>query len=150
MEKIKVDAKQKTEVVKMLSNMTPGFSGADLENVCNEAAIGAAREACSLVTKKHFDTALDRIRFGLQQKEILEGEKRTRVASYEAGKAVASWFLDTLAPVIKLSILETAKTKTQKSTYLGKDQSLQFRKEIEERIVFYLSGRAAEIVIGIE
>lgn len=65
MSKIKVDPNEKKIILKMVSNMTPGFSGADLENVCNEAAIGAAWESALSVGKKHFDKALDRIRFGL-------------------------------------------------------------------------------------
>lgn len=56
--------------------MTPGFSGADLENVCNEAAINAAWESAKMVSKKHFEMSLDWVKFGLRNGDILEGEKR--------------------------------------------------------------------------
>lgn len=92
--------------------MTPGFSGADLENVCNEAAIAAAREKASSVTKRHFGVSLERVQFGLKNTEILDAENKHQIAVYESGKALSSWMMETLAPVIKLSILETSKTKT--------------------------------------
>lgn len=100
---VKID---KTVDVDMLARQTPGFSGADIANVCNEAALIAARHDKSYVGKQDFLDAVDRIIGGLEKKTkvMTEGERRT-IALHEAGHATISWFLEHANPLVKVSIV---------------------------------------------
>lgn len=100
---VKID---ETVDVDMLARQTPGFSGADIANVCNEAALIAARHDKSYVGKQDFLDAVDRIIGGLEKKTkvMTEGERRT-IALHEAGHATISWFLEHANPLVKVSIV---------------------------------------------
>lgn len=89
-----------------LSVLTPGFSGADIANVCNEAALHAARRAASAVAEIDFDTAIERVLVGLERKSrVLSKEEKKTVAYHEAGHAVCGWFLEHADPLLKVSII---------------------------------------------
>jgi AFG3 family protein len=89
-----------------LAAHTPGFSGADIANVCNEAALIAARLNASFVQEKHFDMAIERVIAGLERKSrVLSPEEKTTVAYHEAGHAVCGWFLEHADPLLKVSIV---------------------------------------------
>ena len=89
-----------------LSVLTPGFSGADIANVCNEAALHAARRAASNVEEVDFDSAIERVLVGLERKSrVLSKEEKTTVAYHEAGHAICGWFLEHADPLLKVSII---------------------------------------------
>ncbi len=127
-----------------LANVTPGFSGADLENLCNEAAIFAARDRARLVKQIHFDKALDRIIGGLETYFNISKKHKERIACYESGKAITSWFAEHVPPILKISIIPRSKNRKGYSFYLNKDVSLQTRIELVQKIAFTISGKIAE------
>jgi AFG3 family protein len=89
-----------------LAVLTPGFSGADIANVCNEAALHAARKSHEYVEEEDFDTAIERVIAGLERKSrVLSVEEKTTVAYHEAGHAVCGWFLEHADPLLKVSII---------------------------------------------
>jgi AFG3 family protein len=89
-----------------LAAHTPGFSGADIANVCNEAALIAARLNANFVMEKHFDMAIERVIAGLERKSrVLSPEEKKTVAYHEAGHAVCGWFLEHADPLLKVSIV---------------------------------------------
>lgn len=89
-----------------LSVLTPGFSGADIANVCNEAALHAARRAATAVDEIDFDTAIERVLVGLERKSrVLSKEEKKTVAYHEAGHAVCGWYLEHADPLLKVSII---------------------------------------------
>jgi AFG3 family protein len=95
-----------TELSKKLSMLTPGFSGADIANVCNEAALIAARGNAESVTEKHFEDAIERVIAGLERKSrVLSPEEKKTVAYHEAGHAVVGWFLQHADPLLYLVVL---------------------------------------------
>lgn len=108
--KIKLEFRLQEDNQQFLSRrmaaLTPGSSGADIANICNEAALIAAREDRDCVTMKQFDAALDRVKSGLgNESKVMEPEEKRRVAYHEAGHAVAGWFLEYTEPVLKVSII---------------------------------------------
>lgn len=87
----------------MMASLTPGFSGADIANVCNEAALIAAREGADDVKKIHFEKAIDRVIGGMERKtRVLQPQERKTVAYHEAGHAVVGWFLEHADPLLKV------------------------------------------------
>merc|ERR1712070_53706 len=91
---------------KKVATLTPGFSGADLANVCNEAALIAARTTARSVTAKHFEAAIERVIAGLEKKtKVLSVEEKRIVAYHEAGHAVTGWYLEHADPLLKVSII---------------------------------------------
>jgi AFG3 family protein len=89
-----------------LAVLTPGFSGADIANVCNEAALHAARKSSEYVKEENFETAIERVIAGLERKSrVLSKEEKTTVAYHEAGHAVCGWFLEHADPLLKVSII---------------------------------------------
>ena len=141
--KIKIKKKNMEELKEQFANLTPGFSGADLENLCNEASIFAARENASYVTEKHFEKSLDRIIGGIETFVKISEKHKNIISIYEGGKAIASWYLKTAAPVIKVSLIQRSK-KQKKSQYLNKDKSLQTKDELIDKIAFQIAGKIAE------
>lgn len=111
LKKIKTDEEgvTKSEIGKKMSALTPGFSGADIENICNEAAIIAARENRDSVGIRQFEKATERVIAGIEKKVPLSMEERKTVAYHEAGHAVAGWFLEHSAPLLKVTIVPRAK-----------------------------------------
>lgn len=92
----------KNEYAKRLATLTPGFSGADIANLCNEAAIIAARKNKLTVDSNDFEVATERVLAGLEKNKIISEEERKTVAYHESGHAVVSWFLEGGAPLLKV------------------------------------------------
>jgi AFG3 family protein len=135
--------------VDFLASQTPGFSGADIANICNEAALIAARLKKERVERQDFMDAIDRIVAGLEKKsKIISPEEKKVIAYHEAGHAVASWLLPHIDPLMKVSIIPRGKTLGA-AWYLPEERQLKTLTELKERLTATLAGRAAEeIIIG--
>lgn len=114
----------KEEYARKLSALTPGFSGADIMNICNEGAIIAARRDAKNVTIVDFEQATERVIGGIERKLPQSTEERKTVAYHEAGHAVAGWFSKHSAPLIKLTIIPRAKGSLGFAQYLPDEISL--------------------------
>ena len=138
---IKID---ETVDVDQLARQTPGFSGADIANVCNEAALIAARGGKDWVDKQCFLDAVDRIIGGLEKKTKLltAGEKRT-IALHEAGHATISWFLEYANPLVKVTIVPRGQALGA-AWYMPEERQISTKEEILDEICATLGGRAAE------
>jgi AFG3 family protein len=134
-----------TSVAKRMAALTPGFAGADIANVCNEAAIFAARRNGKAVEMDDFERATERVMGGLPKHNSLmsKTEKRT-VALHEAGHAVIGWFLEHSDPLLKVSIVPRSNGALGFAQYLPDDFSLFSREAILDKIAVALGGRAAE------
>lgn len=130
-----------------LSKQTPGFSGADIANVCNEAALIAARKSKKSVNKQDFLDAVDRIVGGLEKKNkiITESEKKT-IAFHEAGHATVSWFLEHAAPLVKVTIVPRGQSLGA-AWYLPEERQIVKPEQILDEMCAALGGRAAEKVM---
>ena len=128
-----------------LATLTPGFSGADIANVCNEAALIAARENADTVTEHHFEAAIERVIAGLEKKSrLLSPEEKRTVAYHEAGHAVAGWFLKNADPLLKVSIIPRGVAALGYAQYLPKDQYLLSKEQLFDRMCMTLGGRVSE------
>ena len=135
----------KIQVARKLAAMTPGFSGADIANVCNEAALIAARKDASSVVMPHFEAAIDRVIAGLEKKnKILSPHEKKIVAYHEAGHAVAGWFLEHADPLLKVSIIPRGSGALGFAQYLPKDQYLYSTEQLLDRMCMTLAGRVTE------
>ncbi len=130
-----------------LAKQTPGFSGADIANVCNEAALIAARKEKKAVTKQDFLDAVDRIIGGLEKKNkiITKGEKET-IAFHEAGHATVSWMLEHAAPLVKVTIVPRGQSLGA-AWYLPEERLIVRPDQMKDEMCATLGGRAAEKVI---
>ncbi|MCD8289086.1 MAG: ATP-dependent zinc metalloprotease FtsH [Prevotella sp.] len=130
--------------VDYLSRQTPGFSGADIANVCNEAALIAARHNSSIVGKQDFLDAVDRIIGGLEKKTkvMTAGEKRA-IALHEAGHATVSWFCEHANPLVKVSIVPRGQALGA-AWYLPEERQITTKEQMLDEICALLGGRAAE------
>ncbi len=130
-----------------LARQTPGFSGADIANVCNEAALIAARKEKKAVTKQDFLDAVDRIVGGLEKKNkiITPGEKKT-IAYHEAGHATTSWMLEHAAPLVKVTIVPRGQSLGA-AWYLPEERLIVHPEQMLDEMCATLGGRAAERVI---
>ena len=100
----------KEDLARKMAALTPGFTGADIANVCNEAALIAARELATSIVNKHFEAAIERVIAGLEKKtQVLQPEEKRTVAYHEAGHAVTGWFLEYADPLLKVSIIPRGK-----------------------------------------
>lgn len=117
----------KEEFARKMSALTPGFSGADIHNICNEAAIIAARRNLDSVTIKEFEDATERVIGGIEKKLPLSEMERRTVAYHEAGHAVAGWFLEYSSPLLKITIIPRAKGSLGFAQYLPDELSLYSR-----------------------
>ena len=127
-----------------LAKQTPGFSGADIANVCNEAALIAARHNKPFVAKEDFLAAIDRIIGGLERKNkiISQQEKRT-IAYHEAGHATVSWLLEHASPLIKVTIIPRGKALGA-AWYLPEERQITTREQLLEEMAATLGGRVSE------
>ena len=141
---IKIDEKIDVD---FLSKQTPGFSGADIANLCNEAALIAARQKKDHVEKQDFLDAVDRIVGGLEKKNkiISSGEKKT-IAFHEAGHATISWMLEFANPLIKVTIVPRGQSLGA-AWYLPEERSITTTEQILDEMCSALGGRAAEQLI---
>merc|ERR1739846_124658 len=134
----------KAELAKKMAALTPGFTGADIANVCNEAALIAARELAESIVLKHFESAIERVVAGMEKKtNVLSPEEKKTVAYHEAGHAVSGWFLEYADPLLKVSIIPRGKGLGY-AMYLPKDQYLYTKEQLYDRMCMTLGGRAAE------
>jgi len=131
-----------------LSAQTPGFAGAEIANVCNEAALIAARRDKKFITDQDFTDAIDRVIGGLEKKNkiISPGEKRI-VAYHEAGHAIAGWFLEHVDPLVKVSIVPRGVAALGYAQYLPKEQFLYNTEQLTDEMCMALGGRAAEELV---
>merc|ERR1719193_1852697 len=134
----------KAELSKKMAALTPGFTGADIANVCNEAALIAARELSESIVMSHFEAAIERVVAGMEKKtNVLQPEEKRTVAYHEAGHAVAGWFLEHADPLLKVSIIPRGKGLGY-AQYLPKEQYLYTTEQLFDRMCMTLGGRAAE------
>ena len=137
------------ELKRRLSALTPGFSGADIASVCNEAAILAARRSASSVGRRDFEAAIDRVAGGVEKAKLPDEAERRRVAVHESGHATVAWFLQGAQPLLRLSIVPRSKGALGFAQYLPNENSIDTQRELEDQLAFALGGRAAEeLVIG--
>ncbi|NER09240.1 cell division protease FtsH [Muriicola jejuensis] len=130
-----------------LARQTPGFSGADIANVCNEAALIAARKEKKAVTKQDFLDAVDRIVGGLEKKnKIITKEEKRTIAYHEAGHATVSWMLEHAAPLVKVTIVPRGQSLGS-AWYLPEERLIVRPEQMKDEMCATLGGRAAEKVI---
>ena len=130
---------------KKLSAQTPGFAGAEIANVCNEAALIAARKNKEAVDMQDFQDAIDRVIGGLEKKnKIISPEEKRIVAYHEAGHAIAGWFLEHADPLVKVSIVPRGVAALGYAQYLPKEQFLYTTEQLIDGMCMTLGGRVAE------
>lgn len=133
---------------KKLAAQTPGFAGAEIANVCNEAALIAARRNKEAVDMQDFQDAVDRVIGGLEKKnKIISPEEKKIVAYHEAGHAVAGWYLEHADPLVKVSIVPRGVAALGYAQYLPKEQFLYQTEQLIDEMCMTLGGRAAEEII---
>lgn len=133
--------------VDFLAKQTPGFSGADIANVCNEAALIAARKSHESVDKQDFLDAVDRIVGGLEKKnKIISQEEKKTIAYHEAGHATISWLLEYAHPLVKVTIVPRGKALGA-AWYLPEERSITTKEQLLDEMCSALGGRAAEQLI---
>ena len=138
---------EKSFDISFMAKQTPGFSGADIANVCNESALIAARKNKTVVEKQDFLDAIDRIVGGLERKTkiISPGEKKT-IAYHEAGHATVSWLLEHASPLLKVTIIPRGRALGA-AWYLPEERQLTTREQILDEMAYALGGRAAEEIV---
>jgi|SRR5665647_1311272 len=133
--------------VNFLAKQTPGFSGADIANVCNEAALIAARRKKTKVEKQDFLDAVDRIVGGLEKKnKIITADEKAIIAYHEAGHATVSWLLEHAHPLVKVTIVPRGKALGA-AWYLPEERQITTREQMLDEVCATLGGRAAETVV---
>ncbi|KAJ2891600.1 AAA ATPase afg3, partial [Coemansia aciculifera] len=138
-------SEDKSKLANKMAAMTPGFSGADIANVCNEAALIGARAGSSQVMLTHFEQAIERVIAGLEKKSrVLSPEEKKTVAYHEAGHAVSGWFLKHADPLLKVSIIPRGQGALGYAQYLPRDQYLFSTDQLRDRMCMTLGGRASE------
>jgi cell division protease FtsH len=134
--------------IKKLAAQTPGFAGAEIANVCNEAALIAARKDKKHVEMIDFQDAIDRVIGGLEKKtKIISPEEKRIVAYHEAGHAVAGWFLEHADPLVKVSIVPRGVAALGYAQYLPKEQFLYQTEQLMDEMCMAFGGRVAEDIV---
>jgi cell division protease FtsH len=134
--------------IKKLAAQTPGFAGAEIANVCNEAALIAARKDKKTVEMIDFQDAIDRVIGGLEKKtKIISPEEKRIVAYHEAGHAVAGWFLEHADPLVKVSIVPRGVAALGYAQYLPKEQFLYQTEQLMDEMCMAFGGRVAEDIV---
>lgn len=132
----------------VLAEMTPGFAGAEIANVCNEAALVAARRNKKAVELDDFNYALDRVIGGLEKKNKLISPKEKKIIAYhEAGHAICGWFLEHASPLVKVTIVPRGIGTLGYAQYLPKEEYITRTEQMLDRIAMTLGGRAAEKIV---
>jgi cell division protease FtsH len=130
-----------------LAKQTPGFSGADIANVCNEAALIAARKNKTIVERQDFLDAIDRIVGGLEKKnKIISLEEKKTIAYHEAGHATVSWLLEHASPLVKVTIIPRGRALGA-AWYLPEERQLTTKEQILDEMAYALGGRASEQLV---
>jgi AFG3 family protein len=139
-----IKVSEKVDIHK-LAEQTPGFAGADIANVCNEAALIAARKGKNAVDMSDFQDAVDRVIGGLEKKnKIISPEEKRIIAYHEAGHAICGWFLEHAYPLLKVTIVPRGTAALGYAQYTPKEQYLYNTDQLEDQICMTLGGRAAE------
>ncbi|HEV7348102.1 ATP-dependent zinc metalloprotease FtsH [Telluribacter sp.] len=134
--------------IQKLAAQTPGFAGAEIANVCNEAALIAARRDRNEVTMQDFQDAMDRVIGGLEKKnKLISPEEKQIVAYHEAGHAVAGWYLEHADPLVKVTIVPRGVAALGYAQYLPREQYLYRTEQLFDEMCMTLGGRAAEDVV---
>jgi ATP-dependent metalloprotease FtsH len=138
---------EKSFDIGFMAKQTPGFSGADIANVCNEAALIAARKNKTVVEKQDFLDAVDRIVGGLERKtKIISPVEKKTIAYHEAGHATVSWLLEYASPLLKVTIIPRGRALGA-AWYLPEERQLTTREQILDEMAYALGGRASEELI---
>ena len=131
-----------------LAEMTPGFAGADIANICNEAALVAARREKKFVDMEDFNYALDRVIGGLEKKnKLISPNEKEIIAFHEAGHAVCGWFLEHASPLIKVTIVPRGIGTLGYAQYLPKEEYITRTEQLLDRMCMTFGGRAAEKIV---
>lgn len=134
----------KNDLARKMAALTPGFTGADIANICNEAALIAARDSNESIQLKNFEQAIERVIAGMEKKtNVLQPDEKKTVAYHEAGHAVSGWFLEHSDPLLKVSIIPRGKGLGY-AQYLPKDQYLLSKEQLFDRMCMTLGGRVSE------
>lgn len=133
--------------VSFMAKQTPGFSGADIANVCNESALIAARKNKTVVEKQDFLDAIDRIVGGLERKsKIISMVEKKTIAYHEAGHATVSWLLEYASPLLKVTIIPRGKALGA-AWYLPEERQITTREQLLDEMAYALGGRASEKIV---
>jgi cell division protease FtsH len=133
---------------KKLAEQTPGFAGAELANICNEAALIAARRSKKGVDMDDFNSAIDRVIGGLEKKnKLISPEEKRVIAYHEAGHTISGWFLEYANPLVKVTIVPRGLSALGYAQYLPKEKNIVPKEHLLDQICGLLAGRAAEQVI---
>ncbi|KAJ8484705.1 hypothetical protein OPV22_017190 [Ensete ventricosum] len=147
LKKIKLD-KDPSYYSQRLAALTPGFAGADIANICNEAALIAARSEETQITMQHFEAAIDRIIGGLEKKnKVISKLERRTVAYHESGHAVAGWFLEYAEPLLKVTIVPRGTAALGFAQYVPSENLLLTKEQLFDMTCMTLGGRASEEVL---
>ncbi|MEP6464995.1 MAG: ATP-dependent zinc metalloprotease FtsH [Parafilimonas sp.] len=139
-----IKVSQKLNIFK-LAEQTPGFAGADIANVCNEAALIAARKGKEMVDMSDFQDAIDRVIGGLEKKnKIISPEEKEIIAYHEAGHAICGWFLEHAYPLLKVTIVPRGSAALGYAQYTPKEQYLYNTEQLMDQLCMTLGGRASE------
>ncbi|MCO6477693.1 MAG: ATP-dependent zinc metalloprotease FtsH [Phaeodactylibacter sp.] len=132
----------------VLSEMTPGFAGADIANICNEAALVAARRNKKAVDMDDFNYALDRVIGGLEKKnKLISPEEKEIIAYHEAGHAICGWYLEHASPLVKVTIVPRGIGTLGYAQYLPKEEYITRTEQLLDRMCMTFGGRAAESIV---
>jgi len=132
----------------VLAGQTPGFAGAEIANVCNEAALLAARLGKEAIYMEDFEKAIDRVIAGLEKKnKLISPEEKKIVAYHEAGHAIVGWFLEYTDPVVKVSIVPRGLAALGYAQYLPEERYLYTKEALMDRMTMAVGGRVAEEII---
>ena len=131
----------------MFARQTSGLTGADLANIANEAAIFAGRRGAQYVSAADFDSAIERVVAGLQQKKVLTEKERRILAFHEAGHALMSHLMGEIAPVQKVTIVSRGTALGYTLNLPSEDRYLETKEELVDMLKIALAGRAAEQVV---
>src|SRR5688572_340800 len=141
---VPIKISQKLDIHK-LAEQTPGFAGADIANVCNEAALIAARKGKEAVDMQDFQDAVDRVIGGLEKKnKIISPDEKRIIAYHEAGHAICGWYLEHAYPLLKVTIVPRGSAALGYAQYTPKEQYLYNTDQLIDQICMTLGGRAAE------
>ncbi|WCL82418.1 ATP-dependent zinc metalloprotease FtsH [Saprospira sp. CCB-QB6] len=133
---------------KNLATQTPGFAGAEIANVCNEAALIAARRGKQFVEMNDFNDAIDRVIGGLEKKnKLISPEEKRVIAYHEAGHTLCGWFLENAMPLVKVTIVPRGIAALGYAQYLPKEQHITTVEQLLDRMCMTMGGRAAEEII---
>eukprot|EP00040_Diaphanoeca_grandis_P044548 m.12686 g.12686 ORF g.12686 m.12686 type:complete len:824 (+) comp9410_c0_seq1:301-2772(+) len=143
---ITMDTEGKDKLINQLSALTPGMSGAQIANVCNEAALHAARRGAALVEQIDFASAADRVMAGSEKKSRAMSHKQLEVVAYhESGHVLTAWLIDSAAPLLKTTIIPRTSGALGFAQYMPSEKLLFSTQELENQLVVLLGGRAAEM-----